>query len=381
MALIPVMLMPLLTTSLGSEGYGELTKFLGWAAVIAQVGLFGMDAVVQRKVFEERERVQDYYLLSLCVVPICVLLCVILFAALIDVEMHLLALISLYAVNQAFLGVNLMFQQSVGKHITYLKVIILYVIFNIGITYGLFGINASIENRIIAIVLSLILVNCYSLYLLPFRLVVSNSFKTWLRNEGLSNALLIVKGVVPNYIGAMLTSHYFKFFVSENLGDSVLGTYYASFQIALFVQFALAGITSAVNPWLMSNLETGSMSPFKIWAFSTLLMPLVYGMSLFFIPILKLLFESLTSSDFQFRTVDVQLLIAAFILQAIANIQIPSIYYKSRYVMYGATSTLSGIAMYTMLHSLVRYNYGISSAFIVAYGIQYILYSFIGCRK
>ena len=381
LALVPLLLLPLLTRGLGVEGYGELTKVVAYTAILAQLATFGLDSVIQRKYFSDKQKLADYILLALIVVPIIggVFLLLLTFQS--KLEYWQILFIYLVSITQAFQSIALIYFQSSEQSNVYIKLISIYVVLNLIFSWFFLQINPSVYSRLLAILLSHLCLNILAFKNLKISLKFSEGFVRWILNTGWQESWLIVRGVVPNYIGAMLILHDFKFFTAGKLGDAVLGEFYANMQVAMVLQFGLTALTSAINPRSMFLLETGKVEPRRIWRYSVFILPFIIIIGIASLPIIEFLFKTLISRSFTFDRPTVQILILAFSFQAVANFQIPAIYRKERYVYYGLAVVLIGLLVVFYLNVFAINTHLISVSFLIGYVLQFIFYSLIACHQ
>lgn len=263
-ALIPFILLPLLTRYLTTEEYGEVAIFISLAGVFSALIGASLLGSVSRKYFDEGvgEISYSYYAgsaVQLIVVGV-VIVGGILFYTIdfvsdfVKVSSFVVWCSLYFALSSTIIQLKLNQFQIRKKAIEYGKVQVSWAALNgilsiIAVVILGFGVCGRIGAQLVAC--SVILL--FSIYLLVRKNMIRGLLES--RPGNYKELLLFGLPLVPHVLGGYFLNSFDRLVIGQNLGLSAAGVYAVAFQLAAASGLIFDALNKAIQPWFYESLQ------------------------------------------------------------------------------------------------------------------------------
>lgn len=392
LAMVPFILLPILTRSLGPESYGKLAMFqVLVSGFTAFVGL-GVNGAYQRKFFDHhQERSEVAIFLGSCIQT---LACSSLLVAIVILLMkhYLVPLVGL-EIEWILTAVGVIFfQVLVNLRLTHWQVN------GHARTYGLTRFAQALLNMLLSIALvvfflygfegrlsaQIIAPACIAFVcIVSFKREELVKLSTW-RRDYLVEILKFGVPLIPHTFGAFLIASADRFFINENLGLKEVGVYMVAVQLSVSLNIIFDAVNKAFVPWLYGKLkENDPLEMLSIVAKTYLwfLLILICGAfgSWLFAPSLTVL---IAGQEFIEAGEVIGWLIMGQVLDGMYLMVTNYIFYMKRTELLGLATIISGVINLGMLYYLIPMwgLKGAAIAFLTSMAIRFLLTWFVASR-
>ncbi|WP_442779790.1 oligosaccharide flippase family protein [Enterobacter cancerogenus] len=267
---IPFVLLPYLTRTLGSEGFGELSYY----QIIIALGLifvgFSQDGALIRYYYKYGKNGIGSLLLA-SIIQSTVVCILVVSVVLIVFRDNLFIYSGIAAYTQSILALFFASQQCQRRPVTYIALQFINAVISAGATVILFNLlEPSVSNRII----SMVMANSISLICSIFIFYVY-------QNNGVRSSSNFMRGLVKyNFAyGLPLLLHQLSFFakgqvdrllIYKMFSASTLGVYSVGYQLASILAILLMAINKATVPYYYDYIRNGYLTCRKIKKYALL---------------------------------------------------------------------------------------------------------------
>lgn len=392
LAMIPFILLPILTRSLGPESYGKLAMFQVLITGLAAFVGLGVNGSYQRKFFDHhQERSELALFLGSCIQT---LACSSLLVAIVILlmERYLVSLVGL-EIEWILIAVGVIFFTTlINLRLTHWQVN------GHAKTYGLVQFAQALLNMLLSIALVVFLLYGFEGRLsaqiiapacIAFLCIVS--FKreglvklyTW-RRDYLVEILKFGVPLIPHTFGAFLIASADRFFINENLGLKEVGVYMVAVQLSVSLNIGFDAVNKAFVPWLYGKLKENDPSEMLSIVVKTYLWFLIilvcggFG-SWLFAPTLTVL---IAGQEFTEAGEVIGWLIMGQVLGGMYLMVTNYIFYMKRTDLLGFVTISSGVINLGMLYYMIPM-WGLKGAaisFLAAMVVRFLLTWFVAFR-
>ena len=271
-AIIPFLLLPILTRYLNPTEYGYVAMFeLSAIAFGALVG-FNVHGAASVKFYEKNSSNHELK----CFIGACMQI-VFFSMLLVGLVVYCFSdfFIKITGISEKWLFLSILCSAFTFIHFVRLG---LWQVHRQPIHYGIFQVNKSILNLLLSLLLVIVFAEGASgridAQLISFglfaALAIYQLYKdkliilfTW-RPDLIKEALAFGIPLIPHTIGAILLSFADRFFINAQLGLAQAGIYMAAFQISMGAILIFDAINKAYTPWLFENLTKNESQVKKV---------------------------------------------------------------------------------------------------------------------
>ena len=385
LAIIPFILLPILTRYLGPENYGKLAMF---QALIVGLGAFvglGVAGVLQRKYFDHNLKNSELAIfLGSCfqtiifatfIVSLFILVMKDTFISVTGLDIKWI-LISIYVILfQTIINLRLILWQVVGQAKKYgfaqfsqaFLNMILSICFVVIFLYGF-------EGRLTAQTIAPLIVA----FICFINLKKTELIKLYVwRPDYIREILRFGIPLIPHTFGAFVIASADRFFINESLGLKEVGIYMVAVQLALSLNIFFDAINKSFSPWLYGKLKENNYSELLnivaktyIWFFIIILLGLIG--SWLIAPSLTVL---IAGEEFSEAGTIIGWLIMGQVLGGMYLMVTNYIFYMKKTGLLGAVTILSGVINLSLLYYLVPMLglKGAAIAFLISMAIRFIM--------
>ena len=363
---MPFLLLPYLSRKLGVEGFGELSYYQTFSILFFIIVSLSQEGAVTRYFYRYGHRtlnlvVTSGYIYTLFTGTIILIACSLL-------QSENLIYVSMTAIFQSFLGVQLSLRQCQKKAIDYTLLQFLFSLSSVLFTVFLLEFFNSylVEKRLLAILLSYILV-----FLLAY--VISNkkqySKKLIFRIKQYKLALIYILAfgtpLILHNVSLFLKGQLDRIFIFHQFSQADLGLYAMGAQIAAVLMIVLQAINKASIPYFFEGLKQGRFKINQVhqWALLSLLIVPIPALVMWIIP------ESVIVWLLGDQFIGTKYYIVLFLLSTALTIPY---FILVNYLFYYGKNKL--IAICSMLSTVI---YVISLSFLTFIKMDYIPYASI----
>lgn len=259
-ALIPFLLLPVLTRYLSPKDYGIIAMFsMGATIVGALVGLSIHGAIGRQYFDDDRINLPRYITNCLYILVVSSIIVGAIFAVfsmpisrLIAVPRCWLWAVWVVAVGNVVILVNLSLWQVQVKPFLYGSFQIILTTINVGLSIlFIVFLNMKFQGRILAQAISVGLFGCLSILVL----IRSGWFQHGYRKEHVTDALKFGIPLIPHIIGGMAIVMTDRFLVAHMVGIADVGVYTVGVQIGMAIGLIEDSFTQAWVPWVFDKLS------------------------------------------------------------------------------------------------------------------------------
>lgn len=252
---VPFLLLPYLSRKLGVAGFGELSYYQTYLALFAIVIGLSQDGAVARYFYFYGKRsmglvIRTGYLYSTVVGGIILLVCWLLHS-------EILMIVTLAALFQSFLAVQLSVRQCQKQAVPYAVIQLCSTLLSAGLTVLLLESfdDALIEKRFFALLLSNLAVSLLAYF--------AYSYRHKLRNFSLlryKQAFFYILGfglpLILHHVSLFLRGQLDRIFIYHQFSENELGLYAMGAQIAAILMIFIQAINKALIPHFYEGLKT-----------------------------------------------------------------------------------------------------------------------------
>ncbi|OCH25518.1 oligosaccharide flippase family protein [Aliivibrio sp. 1S128] len=256
---IPFLLLPYLTRTLGIEGYGELAYYQTYIALLLVFICLSQEGAIARYYYFYGKRSIGVAIVPALVYSCLVTVIVSLFALYFNLD--ILLFITISALTQSLLNVQLSLRQCQRQVWSYVIIQIMYSVISVIITIYIFEyIKASAEGRIIAVALSGMIIVFFTILFF----IKNNNVKlvfAWNKYRlGLDYILSFGLPLIFHQLNFFLKGQADRIFIYNFFDKESLGIYAASFQISLVLSVIIHAINKAMVPYFFKSLKSGMIN-------------------------------------------------------------------------------------------------------------------------
>lgn len=261
---LPFLLMPYLTRKLGPAGYGELSYYMTFVALLGIFIALSHNGSVTRYYYFYGKRslpliVSSGYVLS-CLIAMVFLV----FAWMISSE--IIAIVTIIALFSSFLDVQLSIRQCQKQPLPYTAIQLTHSALTVGLTVlflELFS-DSLVLFRLLAIMAGTLITFLISYLYINRAYRIKKRFSLKLYGAGF---LYIVSYGLP--LTLHLLSHFAKgqldrVFIYHTYSAEQLGMYSAGLQLAMLLNIVLLAVNRAVTPYYFESLRAGKLTVAKL---------------------------------------------------------------------------------------------------------------------
>lgn len=254
---LPFLLLPYLTRALGAEGFGELSYYMVWLALIAIVMNLSQDGAVARYYYFYGHRsiamvVQAGYVMSMSMAAI-LLIIAISYGSAVGIYLTLIALL------QTALGVQLSLRQCQRQSVAYITIQSLFSFSNVLLTLLFLMVWQPTETLVNARLLAMLLANCVA-FIIAIGIFGQESIwrvRFSLRQLRLGLQYILVFGLplILHHLGFFIKGQVDRFFIYQHYDATELGIYSAGVQLAAVLPILLMAVNKALLPHFYGSLK------------------------------------------------------------------------------------------------------------------------------
>lgn len=363
LAMIPFILLPILTRSLGPESYGKIAMFQVLITGLAAFVGLGVTGSYQRKFFDHDQKRSDLALfLGSCIqilacssflIAIVILLMKHYLVPLVglDIEWILIAIGVIFFNTLINLRLTHWLVNGHAKKYGLVQFVqaLLNMLLSISfVVFFLYGFEGRLSAQIIAP--AFIAIFCIA----NFKRERLAKIYTW-RRDYLVEILKFGVPLIPHTFGAFLIASADRFFINENLGLKEVGIYMVAVQLSVAVNILFDAVNKAFVPWLYGKLKENNPSEMLKIVMRTYLWFLIIlacgGIGAWlFAPILTVL---IAGQEFTKAGEVVGWLIMGQVVGGMYLMVTNYIFYMKRTDLLGLVTIISGIINLGMLYYLI----------------------------
>lgn len=281
----PFLLLPYLARRLGVDGFGELSYYQTFLALFGIVIGLSQEGAVARYFYFYGKRSMNLvlnvgYLYSTVVGLSILFVCWL-------VQSQILMIVTLCALFQSFLSVQLSVRQCQKQAISYVVIQLCYTLLSTVLTVGILELFSEdlVEKRFWAILAANTTIAC-SAYLIHIRRTSHKSFSFLRYKHAFGYVLSFGLPLLLHHISLFLRGQFDRIFIYHYFTEADLGLYAMGAQIATVLMIILQAINKALLPHLYEALRAGKISIVHIhrWAFLSLLIVPFPAILMWFLP-------------------------------------------------------------------------------------------------
>lgn len=283
---IPFLLLPYLTRTLNSDGFGSLSYYQSLIAFFSLfIGLNQWQAL-SRYYYSTGNKSINLILFSGHIYSL-ITSSILIIISLLFLPLILALLVTLIATVQNLFTMQMALLQMDRKAKLYAFFQILSGLLSVALTLFIFNHwNASAENRLAAMLFSSIVATSF---IIIYLIRKNDRRKKFTYKQYISSINYIILFGTPLLITGISTftkTQFDKILIYQKFSASDLGVYSAAYQISSIILIIIAGLNTAITPYLFENLKKrtiGLKTIKKSIVFSFILIPLP-GLIVYFIP-------------------------------------------------------------------------------------------------
>ena len=258
-AVIPFLLLPILTQYLTTLDYGIITMFVTVVAFLLPLVGFNLDAAVTRRYYSKDTDLSIFLWNSLLIFFTMSLFCFILFyffkdtiGFYTDIPENWVLMIPIVASATFLSNLALVLFQVREKPIKFATFQITQSILNVSLT-AIFVIILLYDwtGRILSVIISTSIFSCISIFLI----LKNKDIKFIFNFSYIKNAISYGGGLIPHAIGGSLILLTNRFFLTKMVSIEESGLYGVANQICSIVPFITISFNNAYVPWLYKKLS------------------------------------------------------------------------------------------------------------------------------
>lgn len=273
--LMPFLLMPYLTRTLGVDGFGELANSLAYIAILLVFINCSQDGALARYYYFYGKR----GIYTLLVVGYCYSLIISLCVLLVGLFLKDLYIVygAIIAFSQSIMAVQLALQQCQKKAVAYVTIQFSQSVLSVVLTLLLFYYYASgYEERLFSILIANILSALIGVWITRSRTKLKLKLKLNKKQFILYGKYIFGFGspLIIHSLGSAAKGQFDKVYIAKFFNYDILGVYSAGLQIAMIITVILFAINKALVPYFFEALKENKISMAKInqWLFYYLLL-------------------------------------------------------------------------------------------------------------
>ena len=287
--IIPFLILPYLSRSLGSEGFGELALYQAWVALFIIFISYAQESVIIRSGFFYGRRSLKLILASGYIYCFLVSACLIFISYI--TSNYLFIVILLCSFSHTVIKIELTVNQACGNSLRYAAIQVCSAFLSVLATFFIFEFyDSSSLSRIIAVIFSNFATLGFFLFFAKQAVPRKFRFSFRLYKISFSYFFAYCSPLLLNNFSSFFKGQFDRFLISNKFSNSELGEYSAGFQIASVFLFVCFAIFRALEPLFFSKVKSGEITVLKVNRFCV-----NYGF-LFFLP--YLFFSILPNSFF-----------------------------------------------------------------------------------
>lgn len=274
---MPFLLLPYLTRKLGTVGFGELSYYQALIAfLLIFLGLSQHGAVARYYYFYGKQAVNMIVTSGYLLNGLTSLLLIVVFIIL---KSEIMVYVTLVAMFQSLIDVQLSLRQCQKKPVSYIKLQFLYSALNVLLTIILLEIfsNSLVEKRLLAMLLSGAIAFTVSYYF--YIRGVNKPFRYSRRQYTIGIRYILFFGL-PLFLhglSGVIRGQFDRILIYNNFSESELGIYSAGFQIASILSVLIMAMNKAIVPYYYEAVKKKVLTKEKIFRY--------FFLSFLFIPI------------------------------------------------------------------------------------------------
>ena len=265
---LPFILMPYLARKLGPEGYGELSYFLTWVAIMSIFVGMSQHGAVARYFYKYGKRSIGLVVNSGLLFSFITIVPFVIYGVLTSNEV--LLLITFCAFSMSILSVQLTLRQCQRRATYYTVIQLLSSLLSVLLTIALFELIQSVPaNRLLAIASGNMVCAsvCFVLYFKN-----KNSLKLMNINN-LKKALYFILAfggpLIFHHLSLFAKGTLDRLFIEDSFGLVQLGLYAASFQLVMIIQVLFSAVNKAIVPYYYSALKNKALTKKSIFTYAS----------------------------------------------------------------------------------------------------------------
>jgi len=259
-AVIPFLLLPILTSYLTTEEYGVLSLFTVVVSFVFPIITLGVMGLISIEFFKLEANKFKEFLNSILFIPVFMFLVITViayfftetFSNLLNINQKWIVLIPLFALVQIIPTIVQNILQIKEKPYFFAILQIARTLLNVSLSiYFVVYLNYNWEGRIVAIFLSFLVFTIIGLFILYKLDLLRLSFNSFYIRDAIKHGSPLIVHSLAAIIFAMSD----RFFISAMLGNSSVGLYAVGYQVSMIASFFGTSFNSAWVPYLFKNLK------------------------------------------------------------------------------------------------------------------------------